>query len=142
MKITKGARVTFHYELRDESGELFDSTFESGEPVIYIQGEGEIIPGLEDFLEGEEPGFEAKVKIPAAQAYGEVNDDLIVYAGPDNFDDSVVLKEGEVVETEDPDGEIIHFRIIEIKEDRVYLDGNHPLAGQDLEYRVEVLEVH
>lgn len=141
MKISKGARVTFHYELRDESGEVFDSTF-GGDPVIYIQGEGEIIPGLEAFLEGEEPGFEAKVKIPATEAYGEISEDLIVYAGPDNFDDSVVIAIGEAVETEDPEGNPILFRITDIKEDKVYLDGNHPLAGQDLEYRVEVLEVH
>lgn len=141
MKITKGARVTFHYELRDASGELFDTTFE-GDPVVYIQGEGEIIEGLEAFLEGEEPGFEAKVTIPAEQAYGEVRDDLIVYAGPDNFDDSVSLEVGAAVETEDPEGNPVLFRITEIKADKVYLDGNHPLAGQDLEYKVEVLEVH
>ncbi len=141
MKITKGSRVTFHYELRDESGELFDSTF-GGEPVIYIQGEGEIIPGLEEFLEGEEPGFEAKVTIPAEKAYGDVLDDLIVYAGPDNFDDSVEIEIGSAVETEDPDGNPVLFRITDIKEDKVYLDGNHPLAGQALEYKVEVLEVH
>ena len=141
MKIRKGSRVTFHYELRDESGEIFDSTFDN-DPVIYIQGEGEIIQGLEEFLEGEEPGFEAKVSIPAEKAYGEVNEELVVFAGPDNFDDSVILKEGEAVETEDPDGNPVIFKIVEITEDKVYLDGNHPLAGQDLEYRVEVLEVH
>lgn len=141
MKIKKGSRVTFHYELRDDSGELLDSTFDS-DPVIYIQGEGELIPGLEAFLEGEEPGFEAKVTIPATEAYGDVRDDLIVYAGPENFDDTVVLEEGATVETEDPDGQTVIFRIIEIKDDKVYLDGNHPLAGKDLDYKVEVLEVH
>ena len=81
MKIKKGSRVTFHYELRDEAGNIFDSTF-GAEPVIYIQGEGEIIEGLEEFLEGEEPGFEAKVTIPAEKAYGFSTDELKVYAGP------------------------------------------------------------
>ncbi|WP_019556340.1 FKBP-type peptidyl-prolyl cis-trans isomerase [Thiomicrorhabdus arctica] len=141
MRIKKGSRVTFHYELRDESGEVVDSTY-NGEPVIYIQGEGEIIEGLEAFLEGEEPGFSAKVTIPAEKAYGVTNDDLVVFAGPENFEDDVALEVGSTVETEDPDGETIIFRIIEISEDKVYLDGNHPLADQTLDYKVEVLEVH
>ncbi|MDA3807361.1 MAG: FKBP-type peptidyl-prolyl cis-trans isomerase [Thiomicrorhabdus sp.] len=141
MRIKKGSRVTFNYELRNESGEVIDSTFES-EPVIYIQGEGEIIEGLEEFLEGEEPGFSAKVTIPPEKAYGVTNDDLVVFAGPENFEDDVALEVGSTVETEDPDGETIVFRIIEIAEDKVYLDGNHPLADQTLDYKVEVLEVH
>lgn len=141
MRIKKGSRVTFHYELRDESGEVVDSTYD-GEPVVYIQGEGEIIEGLEEFLEGEEPGFSAKVTIPAEKAYGVTNDDLVVFAGPENFEDDVELEVGSTVETEDPDGETIVFRIIEISEDKVYLDGNHPLADQTLDYKVEVLEVH
>jgi FKBP-type peptidyl-prolyl cis-trans isomerase SlyD len=141
MRIKKGSRVTFNYELRDESGEVVDSTFDR-EPVIYIQGEGEIIEGLEEFLEGEEPGFAAKVTIPAEKAYGVLNDDLVVFAGPENFEDDVALEVGSTVETEDPQGETIVFRIIEVSEDKVYLDGNHPLADQTLDYKVEVLEVH
>jgi FKBP-type peptidyl-prolyl cis-trans isomerase SlyD len=141
MRIKKGSRVTFHYELRDDKGELIDSTFD-GEPVIYIQGEGEIITGLEEFLEGEEPGFEAKVSIPPEKGYGVKNDELIVFAGPDNFDDNVELEVGATVETEDPDGNTIVFRIIDIEDDKVYLDGNHPLADKTLDYKVEVLEVH
>lgn len=141
MKIKKGSRVTFHYELRDEEGNLIDSTFET-DPVIYIQGEGEIIPGLEEFMEGEEPGFEAKLTLPAEKAYGPVNEELIVFAGPDNFDDNVEIEIGSSVETEDPDGNTVIFRIIDIEEDKVFLDGNHPLAGKALNYKVEVLEVH
>ncbi|MBF6058445.1 MULTISPECIES: FKBP-type peptidyl-prolyl cis-trans isomerase [Thiomicrorhabdus] len=141
MRIKKGSRVSFHYELKDESGKVIDSTFD-GDPVVYIQGEGEIIEGLEEFMEGEEPGFEAKVTIEAEKAYGPVNDELIVYAGPENFDDNVEIVIGSEVETEDPDGNTVIFRIIDIDEDKVYLDGNHPLAGQTLDYRVEVLEVH
>ncbi|MBD3754854.1 MAG: peptidylprolyl isomerase [Gammaproteobacteria bacterium] len=140
MKIKKGSRVAFHYELRDESGELIDSTFGS-EPVIYIQGEGEIIPGLEELMEGEEAGFEAKVTLSPEKAYGEVMDDLIVFAGPENFEDDVEIEVGSTVETQDPDGTIVAFRIIEVTEDKVYLDGNHPLAGQTLDYKVEVISV-
>lgn len=141
MRIKKGSRVTFHYELRDEKGEVIDSTF-GGEPVIYIQGEGEIIEGLEELMEGEEPGFEAKATIQPEKAYGVTNEDLIVFAGPENFEDNVEIEVGSTVETEDPEGETIVFRIIEVTEDKVYLDGNHPLADQALDYKVEVLEVH
>ncbi|MCF6345791.1 MAG: peptidylprolyl isomerase [Thiomicrorhabdus sp.] len=141
MRIKKGSRVTFHYELRDESGKVVDSTF-GEEPVIYIQGEGEIIEGLEALMEGEEAGFEAKVTVLPEKAYGVTNEELIVFAGPENFEDNVEIELGSTVETEDPDGETIVFRIIEITEDKVYLDGNHPLANQTLDYKVEVLEVH
>ena len=141
MRIKKGSRVTFHYELRDEKGNILDSTFGS-EPVVYIQGEGEIIEGLEEFMEGEEPGFAAKVSIPPEKAYGVTNDALVVFAGPENFEDNVEVEVGSSVETEDPGGNTITFRIIEVTEDKVYLDGNHPLADQTLDYKVEVLEVH
>lgn len=141
MRIKKGSRVTFHYELSDDKGNVLDSTF-GGEPVIYIQGEGEIIEGLEDFLNGEEPGFEAKVTIPPEKAYGVKNDELVVFAGPENFEDDVEVEVGSTVETEDPEGEVITFRIVEVTEDKVYLDGNHPLADKMLDYKVEVLEVH
>lgn len=141
MRIKKGSRVTFHYELSDDKGNVLDSTF-GGEPVIYIQGEGEIIEGLEDFLNGEEPGFEAKVTIPPEKAYGVKNDELVVFAGPENFEDDVEVEVGSTVETEDPEGDVITFRIIEVTEDKVYLDGNHPLADKTLDYKVEVLEVH
>ena len=141
MRIKKGSRVTFHYELRDESGKVIDSTF-GKEPVIYIQGEGEIIEGLEELMNGEEAGFEAKVTVPPEKAYGVTNQDLIVFAGPENFEDNVEIDVGSTVETEDPEGETIVFRIIEVTEDKVYLDGNHPLANQTLDYKVEVLEVH
>lgn len=140
MRIKKGSEVTFHYELRDDSGELLDSTY-GGEPVHYVHGEGEIIDGLEELLEGEEPGFEAKAEISPEKGYGVTSQDLIVYASPENFDDNVEIKIGEVVETEDPDGEIIAFRIVEVDEDKVYLDGNHPLADKTLHYKVEVVEV-
>lgn len=140
MKIKNGSEVTFHYELRNEKGELIDSTF-GEEPVHYIHGSGDIIAGLEELLEGEEPGFEAKVTLPPEKAYGVASEELVVYATADNFDDSVELEIGTVVETEDPSGEVIAFRIMEIEEDKVYLDGNHPLADQTLDYKVEVLEV-
>lgn len=141
MRIKKGSRVTFHYELSDDKGNVLDSTF-GGEPVIYIQGEGEIIEGLEDFLNGEEPGFEAKVTILPEKAYGVKNDELVVFAGPENFEDDVEVEVGSTVETEDPEGDVITFRIVEVTEDKVYLDGNHPLADKTLDYKVEVLEVH
>ncbi|MGE4503232.1 MAG: peptidylprolyl isomerase [Thiomicrospira sp.] len=140
MRIKNGAKVSFHYELRDDKGELLDTTYEIG-PVVYIHGEEEIIEGLEDFMQGEEAGFEGKVSIAPEKAYGYESDMLLVVATPENFDDNVELVEGNVVETEDPDGNPINFRITKIDGDKVYLDGNHPLAGKTLHYKVEVVSV-
>ncbi len=140
MKIKKGSEVTFHYELRDEKGKVIDKTF-GGDPVHYIHGEGDIIRGLEELFDGEEPGFEAKITIEPEDGYGISQEDLMVYAGADNFDNSVEIKVGEIVETEDPEGDTIEFRITKIAEDKVYLDGNHPLADKTLDYKVEIIEV-
>ncbi len=140
MRIKKGSEVTFHYELRDEVDKVIDSTF-NAEPVHYIHGEGDIIAGLESFLEGEEPGFTAKLTIEPEHGYGVKRDDLIVFAGPENFDDHVEIKIGSIVETQDPNGDTIEFRITEINENKVYLDGNHPLADKTLFYKVEIIEV-
>ncbi|SFR51646.1 peptidylprolyl isomerase [Thiomicrospira sp. ALE5] len=140
MRIKKGAKVTFHYELRDDKGELLDSTFDT-DPVVYIHGEEEIIEGLESFMDGEDPGFTGKTTIQPEQAYGVGRDDLIVVAGPENFDDTVELAEGTVVQTEDPDGQIVNFRITKVSGDKVFLDGNHPLSGKTLNYKVEVVSV-
>jgi FKBP-type peptidyl-prolyl cis-trans isomerase SlyD len=140
MRIKNGAKVSFHYELRDDKGELLDTTYEIG-PVVYIHGEEEIIEGLEDFMQGEEAGFEGKVSIAPEKAYGYESDMLLVVATPENFDDNVELVEGNVVETEDPDGNPINFRITKIDGDKVYLDGNHPLAGKTLHYKIEVVSV-
>ncbi len=140
MKIKKGSEVTFHYELKNAKGKVIDSTFDD-EPVHYIHGDGDIISGLEMLFDGEEPGFAARVTIEPAEGYGVTQEDLMVYAGADNFDDSVELKVGEIVETEDPEGEVIEFRITKIEGDKVFLDGNHPLADKALDYKVEVLEV-
>jgi FKBP-type peptidyl-prolyl cis-trans isomerase SlyD len=92
-------------------------------------------------MDGEEPGFVGKTTIEPELAYGTGRDDLIVIAGPENFDDTVELVEGSVVQTEDPDGEIVNFRITKISGDKVFLDGNHPLAGKRLNYKVEVVSV-
>jgi FKBP-type peptidyl-prolyl cis-trans isomerase SlyD len=140
MRVKNGAKVTFHYELKGDDGKLLDSTYGIA-PVVYIHGEEEIIEGLEDFLEGEEVGFEAKVIIEPEKGYGYETDDLLVVASPENFDDNVELVEGNVVETEDPEGNPINFRITKIAGDKVYLDGNHPLAGKRLHYKVEILSV-
>lgn len=140
MKIKKGSEVTFHYELRDDKGTILDSTFNS-EPVHFIQGDGDIISGLEELFEGEEPGFSAKVTLEPEDAYGMSSEELVVFASMDNFDDSVAIKVGEVVETEDPDGGIEAFKIVKIEGDKIFLDGNHPLADKTLDYKVEIIEV-
>lgn len=140
MVIKNGSEVIFHYELRDENGNVIDTTF-CEEPVHYTHGEGEIIEGLETFLMGKSAGFTGEVTIQPEQGYGNIDAELVVYATPENFEEDVVLEIGETVETEDPEGNPILFRIIDITENEVHLDGNHPLADKVLSYKIEVLEV-
>lgn len=137
--IKLGSSVSFHYELWS-SGKIYDSTF-GGEPVNYIAGNDEIISGLEEFMYGKRSGFEGVIEVPAQKAYGLYNSDLVVYANYESFDDSVEIKIGETVEVDGDDGVTYVFRIIELDKEKVYLDGNHPLAGKDLKYRIKVLKV-
>jgi FKBP-type peptidyl-prolyl cis-trans isomerase SlyD len=139
MKIRPGCMVSFHYTLTDDNGELIDSS-QGYEPLEYVHGEGQIVPGLEAFLEGEDVGFAGKVAVQPEDAYGLHNPGLIIMAQRDNFPEDMELSVGMQVQTEMPDGLAV-FQITEISERGIKLDANHPLAGKVLHFDVEVVDV-
>lgn len=139
MKIRKGCVVSLHYTLTNDDGEVID-TSAGYEPLEYVQGNGEIIPGLEKFLEGEDVGFAGKVAIAPEDAYGEYNHGLLLLAQRDNFPEDMEIEIGIQVQTELPDG-VAMFRITKIDDNGITLDANHPLAGKVLHFDVEVLDV-
>jgi FKBP-type peptidyl-prolyl cis-trans isomerase SlyD len=139
MKIRPGCIVSFHYTLTDDNGELIDSSL-GYEPLEYVHGEGQIVPGLEAFLEGEDVGFAGKVAVQPEDAYGPHNPGLIIMAQRDNFPEDMDLSVGMQVQTEMPDGLAV-FQVTEISERGIKLDANHPLAGKVLHFDVEVVDV-
>lgn len=139
MKTAQNMVVSFHYTLKDDSGEVLDSS--SGrEPLSYLHGHGNIIPGLEKALEGTAVGHRSEVSVAAAEAYGETNPDLVFEAPREHFPAEMKLEEGTRVYAEGPEGPV-SFTVVRLTDSGAVLDGNHPLAGKQLYFDVEVVEI-
>jgi len=137
--ISEGARVKIHYKLSVD-GELVDSS-EQREPLAYVQGEGQIIAGLESHLVGLGTGDVTRVEVPPEEAYGLRNEDAIQTVPRDAFEDSTALEVGKMIKGTTLEGQSFSATVQKIGDDQVTLDLNHPLAGRTLGFEVEILEV-
>ncbi len=141
MKATRNKVVTFHYTLRDkETGEVLDSSQAYGQPLSVLFGAQNIIPGLEERMEGMEPGEKKTIEVPAAEAYGEKDPNLVQQA-PREYFQGVELEKGLPLQAQTPEGQIINMIVVDFDENTVTVDMNHPLAGKDLVFDVEVVDV-
>lgn len=139
MEIAANNVVTMHYTLRDPEGEVLDSS-EGREPLAYLHGHGNIIPGLEKQLEGKSAGESLEAHVPSAEAYGEHNPQRVVQASRSQFPQDVELKPGMRFQAETQQGPQVAV-VTGIEGDTVTVDTNHPLAGVDLKFAVDVVEV-
>ena len=140
MKIEKNKYVSIHYTLTDAEGNELDSSV-GKEPLGYVHGNGMLISGLEAVLEGKEPGEKFKTVIEPADAYGEYNDKLVTEVPRTQFEDGVPIEVGMAFQAQTPDGEYIIVRVVNVTDDKVVVDGNHELAGKQLTFDVEVVDV-
>jgi FKBP-type peptidyl-prolyl cis-trans isomerase SlyD len=137
-KVRDEVVVRMAYQLM-VNGKLIDSSDEiEGEAIAFIQGLGQIIPGLEEAIYGMEVGDTKQVKVDAAQAYGEVDQEAFIWVPREDFPDSIPLELGTVFEMREENGDTHLARITELQEEQVYVDLNHPLAGKDLVFDVEI----
>ncbi|WP_228766852.1 MULTISPECIES: FKBP-type peptidyl-prolyl cis-trans isomerase [Thiomicrorhabdus] len=135
MTIANDKVALFEYVLTDDAGEQLDAS--NGNPLAYLHGHGNIIPGLEKQMEGKSVGDKFTAKVPAAEAYGE-RVDVLVQTVPSNMFQGVdTLEVGMRFEAQSEHG-MHSVEITEIDGDQVTVDGNHPLAGVDLTFNVEV----
>ncbi|MGA1196165.1 MAG: FKBP-type peptidyl-prolyl cis-trans isomerase [Candidatus Latescibacterota bacterium] len=139
MQIAKNKVAVIEYTLKNNDGEVLD-TSEGGEPMAYIQGVGNLIPGLEDALEGKVVGDDVQVTIPPEKAYGLQNDDLVQVVERGVFQGVDDLQVGMQFQAQSDDGVQVIW-IADINGDEVTIDGNHPLAGETLNFDVKVIEV-
>jgi FKBP-type peptidyl-prolyl cis-trans isomerase SlyD len=138
MNIAKNTIVSFDYTLTDDNNQILDSSSDS-EPLVYLHGCGNIIPGLEEAMEGKAVGDSFKVHVLAAAAYGERDEKLITKIPKDRFEGETV-EEGMQFQAQTPDG----YRVITVtavEGDQITIDGNHPLAGVDLNFDVAVKDI-
>ena len=129
--------ITFHYTLTDDSGEVLD-TSRDGEPLDFLEGASQIIPGLERELLGLKPGDVREIVVAAADAYGDVNPDLVARVKRTQFPATAQLEVGQNF-TVDASEDALVFRIVELDAEHVTVDGNHPMAGRDLTFDVEIV---
>jgi FKBP-type peptidyl-prolyl cis-trans isomerase SlyD len=139
MQIAKNKVVSIDYTLTNAKGEVLDKS-SKGQPLQYIQGQGHLIPGLERVLEGKGAGDAVKAAIPAKDAYGDRDEELMQIIPKDSFAEIPDLKVGMELEAEGDDGVRV-ITVVGIEEDRVVVDGNHPLAGMDLNFDVTIVGV-
>ena len=139
VEIAADAVVLIHYTLKDDSGAVLDSSA-GGEPLAYIQGHGNLVPGLERALEGKQDGSTLAVTVPPADGYG-VRDAALVQRMPKRaLQGSGEIRKGMQFQARTDDGMRV-FTVTAVVGDMVTLDGNHPLADQNLHFDVEVVEV-
>lgn len=139
MTIAKDHVVEIEYTLTDEQGTVLD-TSKGNEPLAYLHGSKNIIPGLEKELEGKAKGDEVKVTVPPKEAYGEYMDVLVNKVDKTELSSIPNLQVGLQLQAQTDKGVQV-FTVTEINDDKVTLDGNHPLAGKTLNFDVKVANV-
>ena len=138
MLVTKNNVVTINYTLSDDEGNILD-TSEGREPLSYLHGVGALISGLESALEGKTDGDSFSVSIPPEDGYGEW-DEHLVQSMPANSFGEQKIEVGMEVEVQTSEGLQV-FTVIDLENDNVILDGNHPLANVTLNFDLMVLNV-
>jgi FKBP-type peptidyl-prolyl cis-trans isomerase SlyD len=132
--------ATIHYKLTNNAGEILDSS-EGNEPLSYLHGAGNLIPGLEKELLGKTAGASLQVTVAPEEAYGPVHDQLIEVVPRDAFQGVENVEAGMAFEAQASDGQSRRIVVTDVTGDEVTVDGNHPLAGVELNFDVQVVEV-
>jgi len=140
MLISRNKVVRFEYNLTDDNAKVLDSS-DSGVPMAYLHGNGNIIPGLEAALEGKRAGESLSVRIAPADAYGERDNALVQNVPREMFEDSDSIQVGMQFQSGDPDGENRIVTVIGTDTASITIDGNHPLAGVPLNFAVTIVDV-
>jgi len=134
-KISDDQVVVLQYRMTDQTGTEIDSSHESG-PISYLHGHGQILPGLESGLDGREAGDSCTIHVPADEGFGDHHAELVVEVPRDRFEFEPEI--GGIVSAQHPDGRVQHLKVVAVSAEAVTLDGNHPLAGQNLVFEVTV----
>ncbi|MFK7873715.1 MAG: peptidylprolyl isomerase [Oligoflexales bacterium] len=139
--IVDGSVVEMHYTLTNEAGEVIDSS-KGSQPLAYIQGNRDIVPGLEKEMAGKTVGDKFKVAVSPEEGYGR-NDETLIQAVPKSQfgEEAESIKVGMQFQVGKPDGQSLVVTAIEVRDDEIVLDGNHPLAGETLHFDLEVMKV-
>jgi len=137
--VSSGKEVSLEYTLKLEDRSVVDSNAGS-EPLTFVQGSHALLPFLEDALEGMKIGESKQVTVKPEDGYGHIDDNAVLEIEKDQIPQGE-LEIGTVLQGQNADGQIVHARVKEIKENTVLLDLNHPLAGKTLYFDLKILDV-
>ena len=138
--VKAGDTVRIHYTGTLQDGSRFDSS-EGRDPLEFTVGEGQIIPGLDKAIPGMEKGEEKTVEVPCAEAYGPVNPDARQSIPREGIPDDIPLDIGSRLQMQTPEGQAVPVTVVAADDETVTLDANHPLAGQDLTFAIQLVEI-
>lgn len=139
MQIAKNAVVSIDYTLTDDNGQVID-TSEGRGPLSYLHGSGNVIPGLENALEGKTEGDKVNVTVPPEEGYGDRDESLIQAVPKKMFAETAEPEPGMQFQAMGPDGARI-LTVMKVEGDQVTVDANHPLAGQQLNFDVAIVNI-
>ena len=140
MTIENNKVVAFDYTLTLDSGEVAD-TSEGREPLKFLVGSGQIIPGLENEMIGMAVGDKKVVNVKPEEAYGVKDPAMIQTVPVEHIPDSINLQVGEMIQGQSEDGHVVQGQIVEVDSNNAKIDFNHPLADQALTFDIEVVEI-
>ncbi len=139
-QVKSGDKVKVHYHGRLTSGETFDSS-EGRAPLEFEVGSGMVIKGFDDGVTGMSVGDKKTIQIPYSEAYGPRTPEMIIEFPKDRFPEGMDIQVGMPLMLNNAEGQQFQVTVTEIKDDVVMLDGNHPLAGHDLIFDIELVEI-
>ena len=139
-QVKSGDKIKVHYHGKLTNGETFDKS-EGREPLEFEVGSGSVIKGFDEGVTGMSVGEKKTINIPFLEAYGPRNPDMVIEMPKERFPQDMEIEVGMPLAMSDGQGQQFQVVIVEIKDDVVMLDANHPLAGQDLVFDLELVEI-
>lgn len=139
-EVKTGDKVRIHYTGTLTDGEVFDSS-EGRDPLEFTVGSGQIIPGLDSAIPGMTVGDKKTVDVPADQAYGPINPEARQAVPRADIPADIPLEPGTQLQVQTPQGQVMPVTVFEVSDEQVVLDANHPLAGRDLTFAIELVEI-
>ena len=139
-QVKSGDKVKVHYHGKLTSGETFDSSA-GHEPLEFEVGSGMVMKGFDDGVTGMKPGEKKTINIRAEEAYGQKNPDMLMNYPKDRFPADMQVEVGMPLVMSDPSGQQFQVKVSEIKDEVIVLDANHPLAGEELIFDLELVEI-
>lgn len=138
--IEKGQKVKVHYTGTLDDGKLFDSS-EGRDPLEFEMGAGMVIPGFESGVAAMAIGEKKTINLVAAEAYGEKRDEMVMEFERENLPEGLEPEVGMGLQMQGPQGQAVPVQITAVADETVTIDANHPLAGQNLTFELELIEV-